>query len=60
MTVPAVSRAEMGSAERDGPAFHRAVLDAQLEMISRFRADGTILFANRAYAASVGRTSAEI
>lgn len=30
------------------------ILDAQLEMVCRFRADGTILFVNRAYAASIG------
>ncbi|MCW1382813.1 PAS domain S-box protein [Novosphingobium sp. KCTC 2891] len=32
----------------------REILDAQLEMVCRFRADGTILYANRAYAASLG------
>jgi PAS domain S-box-containing protein len=60
MTGHAVSRAEEGSSGRDGLAFYRSVLDAQLEMISRFRADGTLLFANRAYAASLGKTSAEV
>ena len=32
------------------------ILDAQLEMVCRFRADGTILFVNRAYAQSIGET----
>lgn len=32
----------------------REILDAQLEMVCRFRADGTIVFVNRAYAASIG------
>lgn len=52
--------ASPGTAERDGLAFYRSVLDAQLEMISRFRVDGTILFANRSYAASLGKTAAEV
>ena len=33
----------------------REILDDQLEMVCRFRADGTIVFANRAYAASLGQ-----
>lgn len=32
----------------------REILDAQLEMVCRYAADGTIRFANRAYAASLG------
>ncbi|WP_225204564.1 sensor histidine kinase [Novosphingobium huizhouense] len=32
------------------------ILDAQLEMVCRFRADGTILFVNRAYAESLGES----
>ena len=35
-------------------ALLREILDAQLEMVCRFRADGTILYANRAYARSLG------
>lgn len=34
----------------------REILDAQLEMVCRFRADGTILFVNRAYAETLGKT----
>lgn len=41
-------------------ALLREILDAQLEMVCRFRADGTILFVNRAYAASLGHTSEEM
>ncbi len=36
-------------------ALLREILDAQLEMVCRYRADGTILFVNRAYAHSLGR-----
>jgi PAS domain S-box-containing protein len=32
----------------------REIIDAQLEMVCRFVADGTILFANRAYAENMG------
>lgn len=35
-------------------ALLREILDAQLEMVCRFRADGTILFVNRAYADTLG------
>ncbi len=35
-------------------ALLREILDAQLEMVCRFRADGMILFVNRAYARSLG------
>lgn len=38
----------------------REILDAQLEMVCRFRRDGTILFVNRAYAETLGRTPAEL
>lgn len=34
----------------------REILDDQLEMVCRFHADGTILFANRAYASTMGQT----
>lgn len=35
---------------------YREILDAQLEMVCRFRRDGTILFVNRAYAEPLGTT----
>lgn len=35
-------------------ALLREILDAQLEMVCRYRADGTIMFVNRAYARSLG------
>jgi len=34
----------------------REILDAQREMICRFSADGKILYVNRAYAETLGRT----
>lgn len=39
---------------RESEDRYRAVLDSQIEMLCRFRADGTILFVNRAYARSRG------
>jgi PAS domain S-box-containing protein len=41
-------------------ALLREILDAQLEMVCRYRADGTILFANRAYANSLKREPADL
>lgn len=38
----------------------REALDAQLEMVCRFRPDGTILLVNRAYAEMLGRTPEEL
>lgn len=38
----------------------REILDDQLEMVCRFRADGTIVFANRAYAASLGQEADDL
>lgn len=35
----------------------REILDAQLEMVCRFRSDGSIVYVNRAYAESLGTTS---
>lgn len=40
--------------------WYRSILDNQREMICRFRADGTILFANRTYAAMLGVTTDEL
>ena len=41
-------------------ALLREILDAQLELVCRFRADGTILFVNRAYARSLDRDPADL
>jgi PAS domain S-box-containing protein len=41
-------------------ALLREILDAQLEMVCRFRADGTILFVNRAYARTLDRDPEEL
>ncbi|HEY6870948.1 MAG TPA: HWE histidine kinase domain-containing protein [Novosphingobium sp.] len=38
----------------------RDILDAQLEMVCRFRPDGTILFVNRSYADTLGRSPQEL
>lgn len=41
-------------------ALLREILDAQLEMVCRFRADGTILFVNQAYACRLDLTPADL
>jgi PAS domain S-box-containing protein len=41
---------------RAGAEDYRSLVESQLEMVCRFRVDGTILFANPAYAASLGTT----
>lgn len=41
-------------------ALLREILDAQLETVCRFRADGTILFVNRAYARTLDREPEEL
>ena len=41
-------------------ALLREILDDQLELVCRFRADGTILFVNRAYARTLDREPAEL
>lgn len=41
-------------------ALLREILDAQLEMVCRFRADGTILFVNRSYAKRLDLTPADL
>ena len=42
------------------PRLLREILDAQLEMLGRFHRDGTILFVNRAYADTLGRSPADL
>ena len=39
---------------------YRTVVDSQTELVSRFRPDGTLLFANDAYCAFVGRPLVEL
>ncbi|HUP23101.1 MAG TPA: PAS domain S-box protein [Thermoanaerobaculia bacterium] len=41
---------------RDSEQRYRAIVESQAEMVCRFRADGTILFANDAYARARGAT----
>jgi PAS domain S-box-containing protein len=38
----------------------REILDSQLDLVCRFRPDGTILFVNRAYAETLGRAPEEL
>jgi len=38
----------------------REILDSQVDMVCRFRSDGTILFVNRAYADTLGRTPEDL
>jgi PAS domain S-box-containing protein len=38
----------------------REILDSQLEMVCRFRRDGTILFVNRAYAEGMGQPAEDL
>lgn len=38
----------------------REILDSQADMVCRFRPDGTILFVNRAYAETLGRTPEDL
>ena len=55
-TTDAISEVKFGeSAER-----LRSILDSQSEMVCRFRFDGTILFANRSYAVSLGTTPSNL
>lgn len=48
--------------ERDGREArqYRAVVDSQTELVSRFHPDGTLVFANDAFCAFVGRPRAEL
>lgn len=41
-------------------ALLREILDAQLEMVCRFKRDGTILFVNRAYASTLDREPVDL
>jgi len=50
-------RKEAERALQDSERRYRAIVESQAEMVCRFRPDGTILFANLAYARSVGRTN---
>ena len=44
----------------DSEACYRSIVEDQTEMISRFRADGTLTFVNAAYARALGRTPAQL
>ena len=58
ITRDVTERRRADDALRDSERRYRAVVESQAEMVCRFRADGTILFVNNAYARARG-TSAE-
>lgn len=45
---------------RESEQRYRAVVESQTEMVCRFRTDGTILFANEAYARAIGKCTADL
>lgn len=53
-TWAAVERVRAEAALHESDARYRAVVEGQSELVCRFRVDGKILFANSAYARSVG------
>lgn len=53
-TWAAVDRARIEAALRKSETGYRALVENQSELVCRFRPDGTILFANHAYAQSMG------
>jgi PAS domain S-box-containing protein len=55
-----LQRARADESLRRSESRYRAVVESQSEMVCRFRADGTILFANEAYANAIGLTAAEL
>ena len=52
--IDLTERKAVEEALRESEARYRAVVEGQSEMVCRFRPDGTILFANSAYARAVG------
>ncbi|MBX9700998.1 MAG: PAS domain S-box protein, partial [Acetobacteraceae bacterium] len=57
LTRDVSAEVEARAALAESEARFRAVVQDQAEMICRFRADGTILFVNAAYAAAFGRNA---
>lgn len=55
--APAVSPTP---AAPDGDGWYRAIVENLCELVCRFRVDGTILYANDAYARAVGSTRADL
>lgn|GEM_PF-5375974 len=45
---------------RESEQRYRAVVESQTEMVCRFRTEGTILFANEAYARAIGKRAADL
>lgn len=56
-TWAAVERTRAEAALQESESRYRAVVEGQSEMVCRFHVDGTILFANGAYARAVGKTT---
>src|SRR5690606_6963170 len=57
VNVDIESRRRAEQAMRASEERYRAIVESQTEMVCRFRPDGTILFANGAYAQSRGTTA---
>jgi len=55
-----IERQRMQKELRESEARYRSIVDEQVEMVCRFRRDGTIVFANRAYAEARATTPAEL
>lgn len=55
-----IERARVEKALRESEERYRTVVNNQIEMLCRFRADGTILFVNLSYAAARGTTPEEL
>ncbi|HEY6528709.1 MAG TPA: PAS domain S-box protein [Cellvibrionaceae bacterium] len=56
-TWAAVERVRAEAALHESDARYRAVVEGQSELVCRFRVDGKIIFANSAYARSVGTST---
>lgn len=60
VNVDITEQKRVEEALKDSELRYRAVVEDQSDLVSRFTADGRILFANEAYARSVGSTAAEL
>jgi PAS domain S-box-containing protein len=56
MAIDITERIRAEAALRESEQRYRAVVESQAEMVCRFRPDGTVLFANSAYARARGST----
>lgn len=60
LMVDITARKQAEETLRASEARYRAVVETQAELVCRFKSDGTILFANGAYAKSVGATAEQL